>query len=69
VEGVGAATMPGLSVHLSATPMRLGNGCHQPGVDGPSILKELGLTDKQEALEKAWVMQTKDLPSAWGRGQ
>jgi crotonobetainyl-CoA:carnitine CoA-transferase CaiB-like acyl-CoA transferase len=69
VEGVGEATMPGLSVHLSRTPMRLGDRCHQPGADGPTILKELGLAEKLEALEKAWVIQTKDLPPAWGRGQ
>jgi crotonobetainyl-CoA:carnitine CoA-transferase CaiB-like acyl-CoA transferase len=69
VEGVGEVTMPGLSVHLSRTPMRLGDRCHQPGKDGPAILKELGLDEKLEALEKAWVIQTKDLPSAWGRGQ
>jgi crotonobetainyl-CoA:carnitine CoA-transferase CaiB-like acyl-CoA transferase len=31
VEGVGDVTMPGLSVTLSATPMRLGDPPHRPG--------------------------------------
>jgi len=65
VEGVGDATMPGLSVHLSRTPMRLGDRCHRPGSDGPAILEELGLADKLEALEHAWVLRTRDLPPAW----
>jgi crotonobetainyl-CoA:carnitine CoA-transferase CaiB-like acyl-CoA transferase len=32
VEGVGNVTMPGLSVRLSDTPMRLGDPPHRPGV-------------------------------------
>ena len=65
VEGAGDATMPGLSVHLSRTPMRLGDRCRQPGSDGPGILAEIGLADKQEALERSWVLRTQDLPPAW----
>jgi crotonobetainyl-CoA:carnitine CoA-transferase CaiB-like acyl-CoA transferase len=65
IEGVGDATMPGLSVHLSRTPLRLGDRCHRPGSDGPAILEELGLADKLEALEKSWVLRVRGLPPAW----
>ncbi|HLF80029.1 MAG TPA: CoA transferase, partial [Dehalococcoidia bacterium] len=68
VEGVGPATMPGLSVHLSRTPMRVGDRCHVPGSDGPAILQELGMGDQLETLERRWMLQTKDLPLAWGGG-
>src|SRR5581483_11961723 len=63
IAGVGEATMPGLSVHLSRTPMRLGDCCHQPGSDGPAILEEIGMGDKIAALEKAWVVQLNNLPA------
>jgi len=65
VEEAGDATMPGLSVYLSRTPMRLGDRCHRPGSDGPALLEELGLADKLEALEHSWVLQTSNLPPAW----
>jgi crotonobetainyl-CoA:carnitine CoA-transferase CaiB-like acyl-CoA transferase len=68
VEGVGAVTMPGLSVHLSGTPMRLGDRCHQPGADARAILTDLGLVEQLQTLENAWVIQTKNLPPAWGSG-
>lgn len=65
VEGAGDATMPGLSVHLARTPMRLGDCCHRPGSDGLALLAELGLADRLEELEKSWVVRTRDLPPAW----
>jgi crotonobetainyl-CoA:carnitine CoA-transferase CaiB-like acyl-CoA transferase len=65
VEDVGDVTMPGLSVRLSATPMRLGSPPHRPGADAESILQELGMADTLPALAQAWVLQTSDLPSAW----
>src|SRR5262245_20965404 len=65
VEGAGDVTMPGLSVHLARTPMRLGDCCHRPGSDGPALLAELGLADRLEELEKSWVVRTRDLPPAW----
>jgi crotonobetainyl-CoA:carnitine CoA-transferase CaiB-like acyl-CoA transferase len=65
VEDVGDVTMPGLSVKLSATPMRLGGPPHRPGADAESILQELGMEDTLSALKRAWVLQTSDLPSAW----
>jgi hypothetical protein len=57
--------MPGLSVRLSDTPMRLGGLPHRPGSDAESILQELGMADALPALARAWVLQTSDLPSAW----
>jgi crotonobetainyl-CoA:carnitine CoA-transferase CaiB-like acyl-CoA transferase len=68
VAGIGEATMPGLSVHLSKTPMRLGEYCHQPGSDGPAILEEIGMADQVGALERSWVLQTTNLPPAWSGG-
>ena len=68
VEGLGPATMPGPSVHLSDTPMRAGDRVHVPGSDAQAILDELGLGDQLAALERAWVLQASDLPPAWAGG-
>jgi crotonobetainyl-CoA:carnitine CoA-transferase CaiB-like acyl-CoA transferase len=65
VEDVGEVTMPGLSVLLSATPMRLGGPPHRPGSDAEAILREIGMAEALPALVRAWVLQTADLPSAW----
>jgi crotonobetainyl-CoA:carnitine CoA-transferase CaiB-like acyl-CoA transferase len=65
VEDVGDVTMPGLSVRLSATPMRLGSPPHPPGSDAEAILQELGMAEALPTLARAWVLQTSDLPSAW----
>jgi crotonobetainyl-CoA:carnitine CoA-transferase CaiB-like acyl-CoA transferase len=65
VEGAGEVTMPGLSVHLSATPLRLGHPPGRPGADAPAILAELGMAEKLPALEKGLVLRAKDLPPAW----
>jgi crotonobetainyl-CoA:carnitine CoA-transferase CaiB-like acyl-CoA transferase len=65
VDGVGETTAPGLPVRLSRTPMRLGDPPRRPGSDAASILQELGLQDELNKLEKAWVLQVNDLPSAW----
>jgi crotonobetainyl-CoA:carnitine CoA-transferase CaiB-like acyl-CoA transferase len=65
VDDVGDVTMPGLSVRLSDTPMRLGHPPHRPGSDAGSILQELGMAEALPALARAWVLQTSDLPSAW----
>jgi crotonobetainyl-CoA:carnitine CoA-transferase CaiB-like acyl-CoA transferase len=65
VEDVGDVTMPGLSVRLSVTPMRLGAPPHRPGSDAEAILQELGLAEALPALVRTWVLQTSDLPSAW----
>jgi crotonobetainyl-CoA:carnitine CoA-transferase CaiB-like acyl-CoA transferase len=64
VPGVGPTTAPGLSVRLSRTPMRLGEP-HRPGSDAAKILGRLGLAEELPKLEKAWVLQTTDLPPAW----
>jgi crotonobetainyl-CoA:carnitine CoA-transferase CaiB-like acyl-CoA transferase len=68
VEGVGATTAPGVSVRFSRTPMRVGNPPRRPGSDAPAILQRIGMSDKLEKLERAWVLQVNDLPSAWGGG-
>ncbi len=65
VEDVGEVTMPGFSVRLSDTPMRLGGPPHRPGADAEAILQELGMAEALPALARAWVLQTFDLPSAW----
>src|SRR5690606_665763 len=64
VEGVGLTTAPGVSVRLSRTPMRVGEP-RQPGGDAKAILAELGMADELEKLERAWVLQSQDLPKAW----
>lgn len=66
VEGVGRCIMPGLSAHLSATPMRLGDPPRRPGSDAAAILGELGMEAELPALEKAWALRASDLPPAWG---
>jgi crotonobetainyl-CoA:carnitine CoA-transferase CaiB-like acyl-CoA transferase len=64
-EEVGDVTYPGLSVHMHATPMRLGPAAGRPGSDADSVLAEVGLADAIPALEQKWVLQTQHLPSAW----
>jgi crotonobetainyl-CoA:carnitine CoA-transferase CaiB-like acyl-CoA transferase len=65
VDEVGETTAPGLPVRLSRTPMRLGDPPRRPGSDATRILTELGLGEELPKLEKAWVLQVNDLPSAW----
>ena len=65
VEDVDKVTIPGLSVRLSDTPMRLGSPPYRPGSDAEAILQELGIAEAMPALAQAWVLQTSDLPSAW----
>ncbi|MDE3076475.1 MAG: CoA transferase, partial [Chloroflexota bacterium] len=62
---VGEVVMPGVPVRLSRTPMRPGHAAGRPGGDAESILAELGLADQIPALERAWALQTQDLPPAW----
>lgn len=68
VTGAGPCTMPGLSVHLSDTPMRLGQPPGRPGADAAAILAELGMAEELPRLERAWVLRASDLPPAWGGG-
>jgi crotonobetainyl-CoA:carnitine CoA-transferase CaiB-like acyl-CoA transferase len=65
VDGVGETTAPGLPVRLSRTPMRLGAAPRRPGSDAAGIVAEVGLQEELAKLEKAWVLQVNDLPSAW----
>ncbi len=64
-EEVGDVTYPGPSVLMSETPMRAGAPVRQPGADAESVLEEVGLADQIPALERQWVLQTKDLPPGW----
>lgn len=64
-EEVGDVTYPGLSVRMSETPMRLGEPARQPGADAESVLCEIGLEETIPTLERQWVLQTTNLPSAW----
>jgi crotonobetainyl-CoA:carnitine CoA-transferase CaiB-like acyl-CoA transferase len=64
-DEVGDVTYPGLSVHMTRTPPRLGQAARKPGADAESVLGEIGLAEAIPRLEKKWVLQTQDLPSAW----
>lgn len=64
-EEVGDVTYPGLSVRMSRTPVRLGAPARQPGADAESVLSEIGQAEAIPTLERRWVLQTTNLPSAW----
>ncbi len=65
VEDVGDVTMPGRSVTLSETPIRLGGPPYRPESDAAPILQELSMEDTLSALKRAWGLQTSDLPLTW----
>jgi crotonobetainyl-CoA:carnitine CoA-transferase CaiB-like acyl-CoA transferase len=65
VEDVGTTTAPGVPIRFSRTPMRVGDTPRRPGSDAAKILERIGMADELPMLEKAWVLQTQDLPSAW----
>jgi len=67
-EEVGEVTMPGISVAMSGTPLRVGAPARACGADAESILAEAGLADELINLQLAWAVQTHNLPSAWGGG-
>jgi crotonobetainyl-CoA:carnitine CoA-transferase CaiB-like acyl-CoA transferase len=67
-EEVGEVTMPGISVAMSGTPLRIGNPARACGADAESILAEAGLADELTNLQLSWAVQTHNLPSAW-RGE
>jgi crotonobetainyl-CoA:carnitine CoA-transferase CaiB-like acyl-CoA transferase len=67
-EEAGEVTMPGPSIRFSRTPMRVGTTAGKTGGDFESVLVEAGMSDARERLEKAWALQTTDLPPAWGAG-
>ena len=60
--------MPGISVAMSGTPLRIGDPARACGADAESILEEAGLADELTNLQLAWAVQTHNLPSAW-RGE
>jgi crotonobetainyl-CoA:carnitine CoA-transferase CaiB-like acyl-CoA transferase len=67
-EEAGEVTMPGLSVRLSGTPLRLGFPAGRPGADAASVLEDAGMAGELPRLARAWAVQTDDLPAGWGAG-
>jgi len=65
VAGVGRCTMPGVSPRLSDTPALVGHPPHRPGEDAGQVLASAGLAGRLDALERAWVVRSADLPPAW----
>jgi hypothetical protein len=64
-EEVGEVNMPGVSMRLSDTPMRVGEPARQPGADAELVLKDLGMADALPTLGRAWTLQTENLPTGW----
>ncbi|GAA4556562.1 CaiB/BaiF CoA-transferase family protein [Pseudonocardia xishanensis] len=64
-EEVGEVTLPGVTIGLSDTPLRTGAPARRPGADAERVLAAVGLADSLTDLERAWVVQTRDLPPAW----
>jgi crotonobetainyl-CoA:carnitine CoA-transferase CaiB-like acyl-CoA transferase len=65
VAEAGRCTMPGISPHLSGTPARVGHPPRRPGSDAKAVLAGVGLADRLDELDRAWVIRTCDLPAAW----
>ncbi len=64
-EEVGRIVMPGLTVRLSESPLRLGRPARQPGSDADSVLTEIGMAGDIEELRRGWALRTTDLPAGW----
>jgi crotonobetainyl-CoA:carnitine CoA-transferase CaiB-like acyl-CoA transferase len=55
---MGLVTTCGPAPRLSRTPIRVGQPAPRPGSDGPEILRNIGLTDREiEALIEADVIR------------
>jgi crotonobetainyl-CoA:carnitine CoA-transferase CaiB-like acyl-CoA transferase len=65
VAEVGRCTMPGISPHLSDTPASVGHAPRRPGADAKAVLAAVGLADRLDELDRAWVVRSTDLPAAW----
>jgi len=65
VAEVGRCTMPGISAHLSDTPAKAGHPPRRPGADAKAVLAGVGLADRLDELDRAWVVRSTDLPAAW----
>jgi formyl-CoA transferase len=65
VAGAGKCTMPGVSPRLSDTPARVGRPPRRPGEDAQAVLASVGLADRLDELDRAWVVRATDLPAAW----
>jgi crotonobetainyl-CoA:carnitine CoA-transferase CaiB-like acyl-CoA transferase len=57
-DEMGMVTTCGPAPQLSRTPIRIGRAASKPGSDGPEILTEIGLTDREiKALIEAGVVR------------
>jgi crotonobetainyl-CoA:carnitine CoA-transferase CaiB-like acyl-CoA transferase len=65
VDGIGSCIMPGVSPRLSDTPALVGYPPRRPGEDASEVLASVGLADRLDELERAWVVRARDLPAAW----
>jgi crotonobetainyl-CoA:carnitine CoA-transferase CaiB-like acyl-CoA transferase len=65
VNGVGETTAPGISIKMSATPLRVGAPPRPPGSDAESILNEVGMASDLTELELRWAIQASHLPAPW----
>ena len=57
IEGTGDVTMPGLTAKLSDTPARLGKPVRRPGGDAHEVLAEIGMGDRADELNDAWILR------------
>jgi crotonobetainyl-CoA:carnitine CoA-transferase CaiB-like acyl-CoA transferase len=67
-EEVGEVTAPGVTIGLSATPLRVGAPADRPGSDAERVLAGVGLADALPDLERAWAVQASHLPECWPTG-
>ena len=52
-------------VLVDVSELRLGHPVRRPGADAHDVLREIGLSDSADTLERAWVLQTTALPAGW----
>ncbi|WP_169948191.1 CaiB/BaiF CoA-transferase family protein [Microbispora sp. H11081] len=64
-EEAGEVVMPGIAIRVHGNPPRLGHPVRRPGADAHDVLREIGLSDSADTLERAWVLQTTALPAGW----
>jgi crotonobetainyl-CoA:carnitine CoA-transferase CaiB-like acyl-CoA transferase len=62
---VGEVVLPGVPFVTGSSKIRPGRVSPQPGADGRAILASVGLADRADALERAWVVQLDNLPTGW----
>ena len=62
---VGEVVLPGVPFVVGSSTIRPGRTAPRPGADGRSILAAIGLADRADALQRAWVVQLDNLPTGW----